>query len=69
MVLADAMVGSWPLTIRPSISVRTPFANAAPIAKVRRKTMPRIRTLTLYLSAERPERPVRRARILRYGEN
>jgi hypothetical protein len=44
--------------MRLSIRLRTPFARAAPIAMVRKKTKARTRAPTLYLSAAPVERPV-----------
>ena len=59
MALTDAKVETWPPAIRLSTRVKTPLDTAAPIARVRMKTLARTRAATLYLSAAALERPVR----------
>lgn len=59
MVRMDARAEIWPPAIRLSTRVRTPLATAAPIARVRTKTVARTRAPTLYVSAAALERPVR----------
>jgi len=64
MARTDATVEFWPPTIRLSTRVKTPLATAAPIARVRKKTVASTRAPTLYLSAAALERPVRSDRDL-----